>query len=536
MPSTFTNPLLWEDLPDPEVLRVGNTYYMSASSFHFSPGAPVLQSPNLIDWTYIGHSVPTLPPPDRFSLHPKRPTAYGKGVWASTMKYRPSNGLFYFYSAIQGTDKTYVYTAKDPGGVWSERGAIERFYYDLGLLVDDDDTMYIAHGTKTIQVARLDDEGVVEVESRIVHESEDYLEGARMYKIKGAYYIWLTKDWDTQTVLKSTSGPFGPYEVRDVIKGMRSPIAGSGSPHQGGLVDTPDGKWYYVAFIDAFPAGRVPAMAPVVFDDEGWPTVVAEYADEKGQWLLEYPRRDLSDGGEQPKTHQRVRRYEFKEPTLEPCWEWNHNPDNSKWALEDGQLVLQTGTVTESLHLATNTLTLRTVGPGSTATFCIDTSKMQDGDRSGVSIFRDESAYIGIHKDGQDAALVYVDDVKVGPMNPDAPVGWLNGRPAALDWKCISNGAVQAETPLAHHRVWLRVTVDMRAACFGEEKDATRNATFAFSYDGETFKQLGPAYALTKSIAGYIGYRFGLFNFATKALGGEIRASYCDLEIWEPKD
>jgi beta-xylosidase len=167
MSSTFTNPLIWEDLPDPELLRVGNTYYMSASSFHFSPGAPILQSPNLIDWTYIGHSVPTHPPPDRFTLDPRRPTAYGKGVWASTMKYRASNGLFYFYSAIQGTDNTYVWTARNPAGVWSERGAIERFYYDLGLLVDDDDTMYIAHGTKTIQVARLDDEGVTEVESRV---------------------------------------------------------------------------------------------------------------------------------------------------------------------------------------------------------------------------------------------------------------------------------------------------------------------------------------------------------------------------------
>jgi hypothetical protein len=83
------------------------------------------------------------------------------------MKYHPSKGLFYFYSAIQETDKTYIWTPADPGGAWSERGAIERFYYDLGLLVDDDDTMYIAHGTKTIHVARLDGEGMTEVESRV---------------------------------------------------------------------------------------------------------------------------------------------------------------------------------------------------------------------------------------------------------------------------------------------------------------------------------------------------------------------------------
>jgi hypothetical protein len=161
---------------------------------------------------------------------------------------------------------------------------------------------------------------------------------------------------------------------------------------------------------------------------------------------------------------------------------------------------------------------------------------MLDGDRAGVSMFRDESAYIGIHKNGQNATLVYIDDIKIGPMNPDSPVGWLNRRPAALDWKLTSNGEVRAETPLANSRVWLRVTVDMRAACFAGEKDTMRNSTLAYSYDGENFERLGPDYALTKSMAGYVGYRFGLFNFATRALGGEISVSHCDLEIWEPRD
>ncbi|KAL4864364.1 hypothetical protein BDV12DRAFT_201231 [Aspergillus spectabilis] len=536
MPSTFRNPLRWEDLPDPEMLRVGSTYYMSASSFHFSPGAPILQSDNLVDWEYVGHSIPSLPPYDRFSLDPNRPTAYGKGVWASTLKYRESHGLFYFYSAIQGTDKTYIYTARNPGDVWTEHPPIERFYYDLGLLIDDDDVMYIAHGTGTIQVVKLDADGLQEIASEIVHQSDDYDEGARMYKINGAYYIWLTKCGDTQTVLKSTSGPFGPYEARDVISKMRSPLPGCGPPHQGGLVDTPEGQWYYVAFSDAFPTGRIPVMAPVVFNSDGWPTVLGEYSDKMGQWLLEYPHPDLNRLGKQSMTQQGVQRYAFTKPTLDHVWEWNHNPDSSQWRIEDGQLVLQTGTVTESLHLATNTLTLRTVGPGSIGTFCLDTSKMYEGDRAGVSMFRDESAYIGIHKGAEKAELVYVDDVKVGPRVANTPVGFMNGRPVALDWEHISNGEVRAQTALAHYRVWLRVTVDMRSVFCGEPQKATRNATFAYSYDGENFQQLGPAYALTKSMAGYVGYRFGIFNFATKALGGEIRVSHCDLETWEPRD
>ncbi|KAL3473287.1 glycosyl hydrolase [Aspergillus californicus] len=531
--SKLTNPIIWEDLPDPEVLRVGDVYYMSASSFHFSPGAPVLKSHDLVSWEYIGHSVPKLPPPSRLSLDGKRPTAYGKGVWASTLKYRESNNLFYFYSAIQGTDKTYVYTAASPGGVWTAHPAIERFYYDLGLLIDDDDTMYIAYGTRTVEVAQLSPDGLSEVTSKVVHVSEDYVEGARMYKIHDTYYIWLTKTADTQCILKSTAGPFGPFEARDIITAMRSPLAGSGPPHQGGLVDTPDGQWYYMAFTDAYPAGRILLLAPVMFDSEGWPRVVADYPDAKGEWRLEYPypHAVVHDSAT---PNMRFRRYDFTQSVLEPCWEWNHNPDDSKWALHGGQLVLGAATVTQSLHLAANTLTLRTVGPGSIATFCMDISKMRDGDRAGVSMFRDESAYIGVHKDADNVTLVYVDGARVGPIN--LPVGWLNGRPVALDWECVSNGSIKAQTPLPAQcqRVWLRAKADVRAAHVDEHAKETRNATFEYSFDGTVFTQLGPTYPLTKSTAGYVGYRFGLFNFATRALGGEIRVSHCDLEVWDP--
>jgi beta-xylosidase len=133
------------------------------------------------------------------------------------------------------------------------------------------------------------------VKYQVVHISEEYIEGARMYKIQGTYYIWVTKSGDSQSMLKSTAGPFGPFETRDILKEMRSPLAGSGPPHQGGLVDTPDGQWYYMSFTDAYPAGRVPLLAPVSFDSEGWPTVEGDYSEPKGRWLLEYPTVALSD-------------------------------------------------------------------------------------------------------------------------------------------------------------------------------------------------------------------------------------------------
>lgn len=164
---SFRNPVIWEDLPDPEVIRIGKVYYMSASSFSFSPGAPVLTSENLVDWEYVGHSVPELAFGERFHLNGTHAGAYVKGVWASSMRYRKSTSTFYWYGAIQGTEKTYIFTAQDPKEPWTMLASIDKFYYDLGLLIDHDDTFYLAYGTKDIYVAKLSSDGTKELRSEV---------------------------------------------------------------------------------------------------------------------------------------------------------------------------------------------------------------------------------------------------------------------------------------------------------------------------------------------------------------------------------
>lgn len=164
--SHFTNPVIWEDLPDMDMIRVGDIYYMSVSSFHYSPGAPILRSRNLVDWEYIGHSIPELPG-ERFNLNGQHSGAYVKGVWASTLQYRKSNSTFYWYGPIQGTERTFIYTAKDPSDVWTPLPPINKFFYDLGLLIDEDDKMYLAYGTKTIWVSQLNSDGTKEIKSAV---------------------------------------------------------------------------------------------------------------------------------------------------------------------------------------------------------------------------------------------------------------------------------------------------------------------------------------------------------------------------------
>lgn len=351
-----------------------------------------------------------------------------------------------------------------------------------------------------------------------------------MYNIGGVYYIWLTRPHSGQYVLKSTHGPFGPYVCRRVIGAMLSPIAGSGYPHQGALIDTPDGRWYYMAFMDAYPAGRAPVLAPVIFDDNGWPTVEADYSKDDGQWGLEYPC--VTRGKNPQRGNACFKKHLFQSSKLDHCWEWNHNPDNSKWVTSDGHLRLKTGSVTDNLFLATNTLTHRVIGPKSMATFCVNTQGMMDGDRAGACMLRYNSAYIGLHRIGTSTELVYVDDLLMEPVT--VPVGWVNAHPVALDWRVKSKGTVkeQISLPESRSRLWLRVKADIRAAFTQGYEKESRATTFEYSYDGKHFQQFGQIFILNNSADGWIAYRFGIFNFATKALGGEVAVENCNIEPW----
>ena len=211
---TFTNPVVWQDFADGDIIRVGDAYYYSASTMHYSPGAPILRSYDLVNWEYAGHSVPRLDFDDNgYDLNGGR--KYVKGIWASTLGYRKSNSTYYWYGCTE-FNRTYVYTASAVDGTWTKKARINQCYYDAGLLVDDNDTMYVAYGNGTISVAQLNADGTSQVRSQQVFqvavERRRTLEGARFYKRNGYYYIWLTRPANGQYVLRSSS-PVRP--VRD---------------------------------------------------------------------------------------------------------------------------------------------------------------------------------------------------------------------------------------------------------------------------------------------------------------------------------
>jgi len=504
--TTFSNPVLWEDYPDLDVFRVGDVFYYSSSTFAYSPGAPVLRSYDLVNWEPVTHSVPTLNFGAKYNLGSSG-SAYVKGIWASSLRYRASNDKFYWMGCVDG--KTHISTAPGNGAAqkkgevsnwnWTSQTPINTCYYDCGILVDDDDTMYVVYGNTDIQVAQLSADGLKQVKSQSVYKQSDTIEGARMYKINGTYYILVTRPAHSEYVLKSKS-PWGPYTMKTLVASIKGPLTNAGYAHQGGIVNTQDNKWYYVAFLDSYPGGRIPVLAPLTWTSDGWPQLVTD----NGSWGKTYPMPVQTN----KTVASPVGTDEFKGMYLSHEWEWNHNPDSTGWYLAggtDGGLGLRTADMTTDLFAARNTLTHRIIGPKSSGTFRLNISKMKDGDRAGAVLFRDRAAYIGIHKDGDTSTIVMVNSLTLSESN----------------WQTASKGTVAARGPTitGGSEIWLRIQADITPA-FGMSQE--RTTTFSYSTDGTKFTSLGPAFSMSNSWRYFTGYRFGVFNFATKALGGEV--------------
>jgi beta-xylosidase len=317
-----------------------------------------------------------------------------------------------------------------------------------------------------------------------------------MKKINNKYYIFVTQPASNEYVLKSNSGPLGPYEFKIFTKAAASGVQGSGNPHQGSVVDTPNGDWYYLAFIDAYPGGRSPVLAPFVFDSQGWPSLKQANGFAIANPYPVTPVPVKSPTGTDS----------FTGGKLGPQWEWNHNPDTTKFSFgSTGGLVLKTASVTKDLFHAKNTLTHRILGPDSTATISLDISKMSSGDQAGLSLFRDNSAYIAIRNN----AVI---------LNRDLALG--------AGWNTLSTGRTEtsASLPTNTKTVWLRLHADIKPA-------GSHQGTFSWSTDGKTFKQLGSPYTMNTTYYFFIGYRFGIFNFAENALGGQVTVNSFDLAL-----
>lgn len=462
---------------------------------HYSPGAPILRSYDLVNWEYIGHAVPNLPWGNKYNL--QGGNAYIKGIFASTMRYRPSNQKFYWIGCVEYS-KTYIYTSSSAVSTWTPAASIATCYYDCGLLIDDDDTMYVAYGNTQISVAQLSKDGLSEVKKQVVYNtptSIGTLEGNRMYKINNAYYIFVTRPANGQYVLRSTNGPFGPYTIKQLLLNLGSPISGGGVPHQGSLVETQNGTWWYMAFVDSYPGGRVPVLAPITWGSDGFPVITLVNNAWGASYPYPLPQHTLA---------ARTGTDSFTGTALGAQWEWNHNPDTTKFSVNNG-LTINTATVTGDLYAAHNTLTHRILGPTSSGTILLNYANMKDGDRAGLALLRDNSAWIGVVN-----------------TNGAFKVSFTSGLTMSSTWATTSTGSEVKSAAVSGGKVWLRINADIHVG-------TGKQAKFYYSTDGKTFTLMG-SYTMGNAWEFFMGYRYGIFNHATKALGGSVVVSSFDMQ------
>ena len=500
------NPMLWADVPDPDVIRVGDTFYLVSTTMHLMPGAPVMASKDLKNWETVGYIFDRLTDSPKYDL--LEGTAYGRGQWATSLKYH--NGKFYALLAPneQGAmGDTYIFTADKAEGPWTIVSRM-RHFHDCSLFFDDDDRVYVVYGTGEMMELKPDLSDVIEGTHQKIFEREadetGLLEGSRMIKHRGKYYLLMISHVyapgrHRREVCYRADDIHGPYEKQVILE---SEFGGFSYEAQGTIVDSPDGDWYGIIFQDRGGVGRVLTVMPCRWID-GWPML----GDEEGK----VPERVRPLVSNQPETAI-VKADDFSEPRLGLHWQWNHNPIDEAWSLTErpGYLRLKTNRVVPTLYLAPNTLTQRMEGPTCSGAICIDLSKMKDGDRAGLAAFNSDSGVLTIKKQGKKLTLE-MSEQTCKLTDRDKVV-------ESYDEKVIESVALQQP------KIWLRVDADFRPQT--ERKGfmpGTDLATFYYSLDGEQWTKIGSDYRLGFDWRRFfMGTKFGIFCYATKKSGGYV--------------
>lgn len=499
------NPVILADVPDPSIIRVGKNYYMSSTTMHFTPGVPIMKSSDLVNWRIVNYAYDTLVKSDAFLLQ-NGENAYGEGTWASSLRYH--NGTYYLATFSNTTQKTYIFRTDDiESGSW-ETFTIDSLYHDPSLFFDNG-RAFLVYGVDDIKIVELTadatalkENGVNQVlipDSKNIAGDKFYVpaEGAHVKKINGYYYVslisWPAGDGRTQLTYRSDS-LLGTYTGK--VSLQDDGIA------QGGLIDTPEGKWYGFLFKDHGSVGRIPVVVPVKWEND-WPVfgIDGKVPDQldieaKDEGLSGIVASDEFDGENSPE--------QYNEETsiltgLPLVWQWNHNPDPNHWSLKErpGYLRLTNGELDTSFVDTRNTLTQRTFSPRCTGSILIDTKNMKDGDYAGLGALQGTYGFVGVKKD---------EDKKYITM--------VKGSPDSIQ---------EIETlPINRDQVYFRIAFDF--------KNLTDKAYFYYSLDGTSWQKIGDMLQMQYTLDHFVGYKFALFNFATKKTGGSVDFDYFRIE------
>ena len=502
----ISNPMLWADVPDPDVIRVGDTFYLVSTTMHLMPGAPIMKSKDLKNWETVGYIFDRLTDSPKYDL--LQGTVYGRGQWATSLKYH--NGRFYALLAPneQGAmGDTYIFSAEKAEGPW-EIVSRMRHFHDCSLFFDDDGRVFVIYGTGELMELKPDLSDVIEgTHMRIFQREEDekgLLEGSRVIKHNGKYYLLMISHTyapgrHRREVCYRADDIHGPYEKQVILE---SEFGGFSYEAQGTIVDSPSGDWYGIIFQDRGGVGRVLTVMPCRWIN-GWPML----GDENGK--VPDTVRPFVSG--QPEAAI-VKPDDFSEPKLGLHWQWNHNPIDAAWSLTErpGFLRLKTNRVVNDIYLAPNTLTQRMEGPTCSGSIVMDVSKMKDGDCAGLAAFNSDTGALTIKKKGKKLFLE-MEELKVELSDRDKEV-------TKVEQKTVES------IPLGTSKIYLRIDADFRPGFAKNYMPGNDCANFFYSLDGEQWTKIGTEnYRLGFDWRRFfMGTKFGLFCYATKKAGGYV--------------
>jgi len=460
-----------------------------------SPGVPIMQSKDLTNWKIINYAYNILEDIDETNLTNGK-WDYGRGSWASCLRYH--NGTYYVSTFSLTTNKTYIFiTHNIEKGPW-KKISFSPAYHDHTIFFDDDNHIYIIWGAGKLHIAELKEDltGIKERTEHILIENASApagdniglpAEGSQLFKINGKYYLF-NITWPRggmRTVLVHRANKItGPYEGRVAFQDRG--IA------QGGLVDLPDGRWFAYLFRDYGSVGRIPYLVPVSWVDD-WPIIGVNG---KAPDTLDLPpNKGLIPGIVASDDFSRKK----GEPDLPLVWQWNHNPDNRYWSVfqRKGYLRLITGSIVDNFELVRNTLTQRTFGPKCTGTVEIDVSNMKEGDFAGLALLQKKYGLVG--------------------------VSFENGQKRIVMASAQNEKFEKIESiPIDRNIVFLKAQCDFT--------NLADTAQFYYSLDGKEWKSIGNTLHMSYSLSHFMGYRFGLFNYATKVTGGYVDFNWFRIE------
>jgi len=507
--STINNPVVWSDVPDPDIIRVDDTYYMVSTTMFFTPGAPIMKSKDLVSWEIVTYTYDILANGDVQSLSNGKHD-YSHGSWAASLRYK--EGTFYVFFGSYGTNKSYIFKTTDiESGKW-DRSEINGMYHDASLLFDDDGRNYLVYGGDgVIKIKELNSEitnfkqgGLDKVLFR-TNLSNSILagEGSHIQKINGYYYVFIIA-WPGNSrrieICFRSKNLNGNFESKTVLdSGVGS--YGSGVA-QGGIVDTPDGKWYGLLFQDHGAVGRIPVLVPVTWQND-WPMM-----GENGRAPVNFQ----IDSGFQGSRLAKSDEFDYSSDELDKVWQWNHNPDNSAWSVTErpGWLRLKNKNKASHILNARNTLTMRTEGPACSGIVKMDAKNLKVGDYAGLSAFQFNFGNVGVYVADNGEKRIYMASNGGNEIN--------NSR----------NNIVQ-ETKLNGDEIYLKA--DYRFATIkndGSSSDNIDKVNFYYSYDGNQWNKIGKEIGMTYDLKVFTGYRNGLFSYPTKDTGG-----YADFDFFK---